>query len=68
MKLAAPIEKIDQCDLCFSVAAELGRGHSKASQKYNAKDIYKDFGEKFDMYVDVSKKMQLELLSAQYTS
>lgn len=64
VKLAAPIEKIDQCDLCFSVAAELGRGHSKASQKYNAKSIYSDFSERFDMYIDVSKKIQLELLSA----
>lgn len=62
VKLAAPIEPIDQCDLCFSVAAQLGKGHSKASKKYSAKDIFADFKKRLPEYLKAAEQIQKELL------
>ncbi len=64
VKLAAPIDPIDQCDLCFAVGAELGRGHSLASDEYNSKDIFKDFKENFNAYFDCAKNMQREVMES----
>jgi len=63
-KLSIPIDTLDQCDLCFAVGAQLGRGHSKASKKFNAKDIFKDFRENYDLYLEVAKTINGEILAA----
>lgn len=64
VKLDFPIDTIDQCDLCFSVGAQLGRGHSRASKEVSAKEIFKDFKEMFDDYLKVAQDIHKEIKSA----
>ena len=63
VKLDIPIDTIDQCDLCFSVGAQLGRGHSGASKEVNSKEIFKDFKDNFDTYLEAARTIQKEIIA-----
>jgi hypothetical protein len=63
-KLALDMDSLDQCDLCFSVASQLGRGHRRASNDFKAKDIFEDFKIRFEEYVECAKDIKLELTHA----
>ena len=55
---------LEQCDLCFSVATQLGSGHGRGVNKATRKLIQQDFENRFNTYVGAAEQMRHELLAA----
>ena len=64
VKLSNQLNELDQCDLCFSVASQLGSGHARGADKATRKVIQADFENRFDEYVAAAHQMLRELVAA----
>ena len=58
------LTELEQCDLCFSVASQLGWGHARAAKKSERAAIRADFVARWDEYVESARQMYEEILAA----
>ena len=64
VKLSQPIGELDQCDLCYSVGTQLGRGHARASTRRIRKAISTNFETSYPTYLAAANEMRRALLAA----
>ena len=64
VKPSNKLNELEQCDLCFSVATQLGSGHGRGVDKATRKLIQRDFENRFSTYVGAAEQMRHELLAA----
>jgi uncharacterized protein (DUF2252 family) len=64
IKITIPLNELDQCDLCYAVGSQLGRGHAKAASKTQHAQILGDLEQNFDGYVQAATQMRDQVITA----